>query len=133
MSDSTSQGTPGTSPEDREGEQAARWAEIVAQLSDLDHGEPVPFRTWAPAEEPEEHYQPPEPPPLPHLTPSTLAALAACLLGLALLVLPTVLGQSVSGGLSAIGILALVGGAGALVYRLRTKSGQRDPDDGAVV
>ncbi|MHB2023071.1 MAG: hypothetical protein ACYCO3_07065 [Mycobacteriales bacterium] len=134
MSDAPGPEPPEVSPEDLEREQAARWAQIVAQLSDIDgSAPPTGFRTWSPPEEPEEHYQPPEPPPLPRLSAPTLVAVLACLIGLGLLVLPTALGRAISSGLSAIGVLALVGGASALFYRLRTKRNNSDPDDGAIV
>jgi hypothetical protein len=80
-------------------------------------------------EEEDEHFEPPAPPPLPRLRPVTIGALVAIVLGLA---------ELATGYLGAeftpVAVLAVVGGAGSLVWHMRngppTDSGW---DDGAVV
>lgn len=127
---------------------ADRWEEIVASWSappetgswpaaeDITPprlSEPVPFRSWTPAEEPEhEHYAPPDPPPLPRVHPLTAWGVAALLVGLSLLVVPAAFGNPVGSGTSAVAVLALILGAVLLVARLRD-SRDEDKDDGAVV
>ena len=82
------------------------------------------------------HYVPPPPPPVPRLAPRKLAAVAALLLGLALLFVPSIVGvfQLSPAGVFIFGLTLVVGGAASLVLLMRdapfTDSG---PDDGAVV
>jgi len=84
----------------------------------------------------EGHYEPPPPPPIPRLAPRKLAAVAGVLLGLALLVRPSLVGpfQLSSAGIFLVGLTLVLGGAATLVLLMRdappTDSG---PDDGAVV
>ena len=78
---------------------------------------------------PDEHFVPPAPPPLPKLRPATVLAVLAILVGMAMLV------TSFDGGdLDVLAVLAIVGGAGSLVWHMRqgppTDSGW---DDGAVL
>lgn len=77
----------------------------------------------------DEHFVPPPPPPLPRLRPVTVVALLSILAGL------VVLATDFDGGaLTWLAVLAILGGAAALVYHLKdeppTDSGW---DDGAVV
>ena len=82
------------------------------------------------------HYVPPPPPPVPRLAPRKLAAVAALLLGLALLFVPSIVGvfQLSPAGVFLFGLTLVIGGAASLVLLMRdappTDSG---PDDGAVV
>lgn len=80
----------------------------------------------------DEGYEPPPPPPLPRLSVQVVLALAAIIGGLVLLFRSGTLGlgEHVRLLLSLCGIL---GGAGALVWRLRDGWNEDDPDDGAVV
>ena len=80
------------------------------------------------------HYVPPPPPPPPRIQPRTLAAVGAIVVGVLLLFAPSLLGVAPGGGSYLLGMLATVGGAGALVYWMRDAPGPDDgPDDGAVV
>ncbi len=82
------------------------------------------------------HYVPPPPPPVPRLAPRKLAAVAALLLGLSLLFVPSLVGvfQLSPAGVFIFGLMLVIGGAASLVLLMRdappTDSG---PDDGAVV
>ena len=86
--------------------------------------------------EDEGHYVPPPPPPVPALAPKKIGAVAAVLLGLGLLFVPSVVDvfQLSPSGVFLIGITLVLGGSAALIYLMRdappTDSG---PDDGAVV
>ena len=83
-----------------------------------------------------EHYVPPPPPPVPRIQPRMLAGVAAMLLGLLLLFVPTAVGvfQLAPSGVFLLGLTGLIGGAATVVMQMRdappTDSG---PDDGAVV
>lgn len=83
------------------------------------------------AVEDEGHFVPPEPPPLPRPQPQTIGAIALFLFGVALLVVPSLIGFSVDASL-ALGLLAMSGSIAWLIARLRqgppTDSGW---DDGA--
>jgi len=82
------------------------------------------------------HYVPPPPPPVPRVHPRTVAGVAAILLGLLLLFVPSVIAafQLSPGGVFLLGLVGVVGGAATVVLQMRdappTDSG---PDDGAVV
>lgn len=80
----------------------------------------------------EEHFVPPPPPPAPRLHPVTILALALMGVGVALLVVPTVLSGSVSGGTSLLALAAILSGFGVLVYRMKDGP-PSDDDDGAVL
>jgi hypothetical protein len=85
-----------------------------------------------PFEDDEEHYTPP---PLPRLEPPPFAirtALLGLMLGLALLLLPTLLDFGHRTSLDIAGVVCVVGCGAVLVSRLRNRSPD-DPDDGAVV
>ncbi|MFP5219079.1 MAG: hypothetical protein ACLGIG_04990 [Actinomycetes bacterium] len=80
------------------------------------------------------HYVPPPPPPPPRISPRTLAALGAIVLGILLLFAPSLLDVAAGSGSYLLGMLLTAGGAGALVYWMRDAPGADDgPDDGAVV
>ncbi len=153
VGDEPANGPAGTSPDELDFDSA--WQEVLASLrqeprepvarwpvaEDLD-APPAPL---APAEpgydeleaarqaryDEEDHYVPPPPPPVPRLKRHTVGALVTIVIGIVLLFDPLAIGQDVS---MLLGVLAVIGGVGALVYRMRegppTDSG---PDDGAVV
>lgn len=80
------------------------------------------------------HYEPPAPPPVPRLHRYTVGAVVCLLLGLVLVFAPNLLGQPATVGLGLVGIVLMVGGAGALVWRMRdAPPHDSGPDDGAVV
>jgi len=82
------------------------------------------------------HYVPPPPPPVPRVQPRMVAGVAAILLGLLLLFVPSAIGvfQLSPGGVFLLGLVGVTGGAATVVLQMRdappTDSG---PDDGAVV
>ncbi|GAA3397846.1 DUF308 domain-containing protein [Cryptosporangium minutisporangium] len=80
----------------------------------------------------EEGYEPPPPPPLPRLSAPVIGALLAIAAGLVLLFRSDTLGLSESVRLL-LALCGILGGAGALVWRLRDDWTDDDPDDGAVV
>lgn len=103
-----------------------------------DEGEDAALPAWVEPEalDDEGHYEPPPPPPVPRLAPRKLAAVAGMLLGLALLLRPSLVGpfQLSPAGIFLVGLTLVLGGAATLVLLMRdappTDSG---PDDGAVV
>jgi hypothetical protein len=80
----------------------------------------------------DEGYSPPPPPPLPRLSGQVVAALLAVVGGLVLFFRPGTLGIDTDLSM-VLGLLGVLGGAAALVYRLRDGWNDDDPDDGAVV
>lgn len=80
----------------------------------------------------DEHFVPPTPPPVPALRPATKAAVAAIVIGFAFIISSTftdVIPNSVG-----LGVIGIVGGFALLVAGMRhDRSGDDDPDDGAVV
>jgi hypothetical protein len=85
------------------------------------------------ADEPDEHFVPPEPPPLPRLGPPAIVGIALLALGLLLVVAPSVLGMSSVYGLP-LGLLSLAAGLGWLVLRLwPTPADEPDEDDDGAV
>lgn len=97
--------------------------------------EPTAFRSWSPPEDPlDEHFVPPSPPPFPRITAATAWAVLALVGGALLLILPPLLGSSVGPGLELLGVVGVVGGFAALVWRMRDGHDDSDDhDDGAVV
>ena len=103
-----------------------------------DEGGEAALPAWVEPEalEDEGHYEPPPPPPIPRLAPRKLAAVAGMLLGLGLLMRPSLVGpfQLSPAGIFLVGLTLVLGGAATLVLLMRdappTDSG---PDDGAVV
>lgn len=86
-----------------------------------------------PAEE-EEHFVPPPPPPVPMPSGPSAYGIAALIGGFAVLLVPTMAGDPVGPALLVLAIVAIVGGFGMLVARMRQDSpAQDDPDDGAVI
>ena len=81
----------------------------------------------------EGHYVPPPPPPPPRISPRTLGAVAAILLGLLLFFAPSVLDVAPGSGSYLLGMLLMGGGAAALVAGVRDAPPHDGPDDGAVV
>lgn len=80
----------------------------------------------------DEGYEPPPPPPLPRLSAPVVGALLAIAAGLVLLFRSDTLGLSEQVRLL-LALGGILGGAGALVWRLRDGWSDDDPDDGAVV
>lgn len=74
----------------------------------------------------EGHYEPPEPPPVPRLAEPTVGALGLIALGALLLLAPGVVGLGSGVGFP-LGLIALTGGLGWLLLRLRKDP---DPDSG---
>jgi len=81
----------------------------------------------------EEHYVPPEPPPLPKLRPLTIVALVLVVIGVVLLVIPSLIGLD-SRIATPIALLSIICGGGMLLLRVRQTP--KDPgtrDDGAQI
>ncbi len=93
----------------------------------------VPPAPPAPADD-EGHYVPPPPPPVPEAHPVTRWAAIAIGLGLLLLIGLPLLATDPSTGVQVVGALAIIGGIGTLVWRMRDGPSVDDgPDDGAVL
>jgi len=82
----------------------------------------------------DEHYEPPPPPPVPRPHRYTAVAALALVAGLLLVLRPDLLSELDTSSAVGLGVLSIVAGAAALVWRLRD-AGPADsgPDDGAVV
>jgi hypothetical protein len=81
----------------------------------------------------EDHYVPPEPPPLPKLRPMTILALVLLVLGVVLLIIPTLIGLDARIA-TPIALLSITCGGGMLLLRIRQNP--KDPgdrDDGAQI
>lgn len=81
----------------------------------------------------EEHYVPPEPPPLPKLRPLTVVALVLIVIGVVLLIVPTLIGLDARIA-TPIALLSITCGGGMLL--LRARQNPKDPgarDDGAQI
>ena len=81
----------------------------------------------------EEHYVPPEPPPLPKLRPLTIVALVLIVVGVVLLIIPTLIGLDARIA-TPIALLSITSGGGMLL--LRARHTPQDPDardDGAQI
>lgn len=82
----------------------------------------------------EDHYVPPEPPPLPRLRPLTIVALALIVVGVVLLIIPTLVGLDARIA-TPIALLSILCGGGMLLLRVR-QSPKNNPDgrdDGAQI
>jgi hypothetical protein len=80
----------------------------------------------------EDHYVPPEPPPLPKLRPLTIVALVLIVLGVVLLIIPSLIGLATAIA-TPIALLSITCGGGML---LRVRQNPKDPgarDDGAQI
>lgn len=96
------------------------------------HQLPLPGDLPSLPEDADEHFVPPPPPPIPRLSKETVGALALIALGAVLLIVPNVL--YLAGQLPfALGVLAILGGVGLLVWRMREDHDGDGPDDGAIV
>lgn len=74
----------------------------------------------------EEHYVPPEPPPLPKLRPLTIVALVLIVLGVVLLIIPTLIGLQARIA-TPIALLSIT--CGGVMLLLRARQTPKDPDD----
>jgi hypothetical protein len=84
--------------------------------------------------DPHEHYVPPPPPPAPPAHAATRWAVLAIAAGLFVLVGLPLLGTMPSHPASVLGAIAIIGGLGTLIWRMRDAPSVDDgPDDGAVV
>lgn len=83
-------------------------------------------------DESDEGYDPPPPPPLPRLSLPVVLAVLAIAAGLILLFRSDTLGLGEQARLL-LALCGILGGAGALVWRLRDSWDENDPEDGAVV
>ena len=130
-----------------------RWSQLVASLqSDVDtddtpwpvaegyasverEPEPAPPASPPPVyDDPEDHFIPPDPAPLPPANPVTKYGWVALLGGIALLVVPALVGHAIGNELLTVAIIAIVGGFVTLVIRMKDgPPDDSDPDDGAVV
>ncbi|CUU60423.1 hypothetical protein Ga0074812_13958 [Parafrankia irregularis] len=83
----------------------------------------------------EDHYIPPPAPPIPRMRPGTRWALGSIALGVAILVVPSLIGMVQARSRDVAGVLLILGGVGTLVARLgdRPPTDFDGPDDGAVV
>lgn len=82
----------------------------------------------------EDHYVPPEPPPLPRLRPLTIVALALVVVGVVLLIIPTLIGLDARIA-TPIALLSVLCGGGMLLLRVRQspKDNPGGRDDGAQI
>lgn len=85
-------------------------------------------------DEDEDRYVPPPPPPLPHFSINGILGTLALVVGLVILLAPQLL-PIAEGTARFFGFVAMVAGAGALIWRLRPGGDDDEPDsaDGAVV
>ena len=127
----------------RDLDEDAEWARIVSAFEaehgrNIVHDEPLPTPPPPPPHEPaildrpDEHFEPPPPPPLPVPAPASLYAVLLVLAGVVLVGAPGLLNLSSDVGL-VLGVLAIAGGVGLLVARMRDRNLEDDGDDGAVV
>ena len=100
-----------------------------ADLEPLDLEPPAPAETPI-LDRPDEHFEPPAPPPIPVLAPASLYALLLIAAGAVCIIAPGAIGLSLDLGI-VLGVLAVVGGVGVLVSRMRDRTD--DDGDGAVV
>jgi len=90
----------------------------------------APAAPAGPPQPEEGHFEPPEPPPFPVPRPRTLGGVALLVVGLLLLVRPSLLSLGDTAG-TPLGLLALTAGIGWLVLGLRTGPPSEGWDDGA--
>ncbi|MDT3445952.1 DUF308 domain-containing protein [Pseudofrankia sp. BMG5.37] len=83
----------------------------------------------------DEHYLPPPPPKAGRVRPATGIAIGAIVLGVLILVIPTLVSQVTSGVGDITGVVLILGGVGGLVARLSERPPTDDdgPDNGAVL
>lgn len=87
-------------------------------------------RDWTPDEEDEGHFVPPEPPPLPKPRASTIGGISLVLVGVLLLLAPGLAGAASTVSLP-LGLVAISGGIGWLLFRMRQTPPASEDDDGA--
>lgn len=87
-----------------------------------------------PPDDPEDHYQPPPPPPLPRLAPRTKIAWLGVAAGPLYMLSSNVFDQQLFYGAGLLAFVASIGGAAAVIYRMRDDRNEDiGGDDGAVV
>ena len=129
----------GTRPQYRRRAPARPPTEPAAGAQQAAATEPSGWRTagqewdWAAASD-EEHYVPPEPPPFPKPRAGTVFGLFLIVIGLLLLIVPTIIGLGTRIG-TPLGLVALAAGIGWLVLRIRhgNPPDQGERDDGAQI
>jgi len=94
---------------------------------------PPTAATTPPPHDDDDHYVAPPPPPLPPLRGSTVLIVVALVLGIGLLLAPTLVGLEHRTSLDVLGVGSIVGAVALLVSRMRPTSADDAPDDGAVV
>jgi hypothetical protein len=87
-------------------------------------------RDWAAEEEDEGHFVPPEPPPLPKPRASTIGGISLVLVGVLLLAAPGLAGAASTVSLP-LGLVAISGGIGWLLFQMRQSPPRHEDDDGA--
>lgn len=97
-----------------------------------DHGANTAQPSPGPRPNDDEHFVPPAPPPIPRTDMITMLAWAGVFGTPVLFAGAYLLGQSLSGLVSMIAVIAFIGGFGVLISRLRGHD-PHDPDNGAVV
>lgn len=126
--------------EDVEDEPSARGGRVLRPAAptsweDLTADSPAaPAEALGPAEDPTDHFTPPEPPPLPEGDTVSRLAWVGVVGGPALLLLALVLGWQLESWQAVGALLAFMAGFITLVARMRDRPADGDgPDDGAVV
>lgn len=87
-------------------------------------------RDWTAEDEDEGHFVPPEPPPLPKPRASTIGGISLVLIGVLLLAAPGLAGAASTVSLP-LGLVAISGGIGWLLFRMRQSPPRHEDDDGA--
>ena len=90
-------------------------------------------RREAPADDPEDHFQPPPPPPLPEIDRVGRFAWAGAAGGPLVLVLAALSGLRLDGWVGFLALTASMAGFVTLVARMKPRNPDSGPDDGAVV
>ena len=133
-------------------DQDQSWNQIVSGLTDDGVGQNVdtnvtpdqvdsPEDSWSEfaqtttfADDPHDHFIPPEPPPIPASNPVTQLAWAALAIGPTFLILGTLLGWGLGGFMGFLAVATSIGGGVTLIARMDDRPNTEDRgDDGAVL
>ena len=90
-------------------------------------------RREGPADDPEDHFQPPPPPPLPDIDRVGRFAWAGAVGGPVVLVLAALARLQLDGWVGLLALVAFMAGFVTLVVRMKPRNSDSGPDDGAVV